>query len=107
MNAQAKLTTIWKALNVQDHPFNLKMPEINIEDKVSRSKTNGQIPTQGYSNLTKSTFISDSILAWNKAPEDIKKCKSLSGAKTLIKKFAQTLPGKKNIWNLFPVTQSK
>ena len=63
INAQAKLTEIFKALHIQDHPSSLKMPEINIEDRLSRSKTNGQIPAPGYSNLTKSTFISDSILA--------------------------------------------
>ena len=58
----------------------------------SRSKTHGLIPIPGVSDLTRSTFTSDSIKAWNKATENIKMSKTLSGAKALIKKFVQTLP---------------
>ena len=39
-----------------------------------------------------SAFINDATRAWNKAPPNIKLCKSILSAKKAIKAFIKTLP---------------
>ena len=41
INAQIKLTEVWKAVNDQDHPFKLSKPSTNNVKNVTRSLTNG------------------------------------------------------------------
>ena len=72
INAQIKLTEIWKACNDVDHPFKIEKKTVNIEEQVTRAMTDGSLKSDALSKVTKSTFINDSITAWNTSPMDIK-----------------------------------
>ena len=58
----------------------------------TRAVTNGKLQEIGVSNTAKNTFYNDGVQAWNKIPENIKKCKTIWSAKKAIKKFVKTLP---------------
>ena len=93
MNAQVKLTEVWKALNNKDIPLNLNLPSIDPELRVSRSASNGRLKIcNGKTEASQSTFLNDSKRVWNEAPQAIRDCKSIFTAKTEIKKFVKTIP---------------
>ena len=92
LNAQIKLTQIWKAVKDADHPFKIVVPSPNPDQRVSRGQEAGYIKSKALSNITKKTFINDSIKAWNRAPNDLKNKANIYGAKAAIKKFVKTLP---------------
>ena len=92
LNAQIKLTEIWKAMKDEDHPFKVKPTPISPEERTSRGQAAGYIQSKARSNVTKETFINDSIKAWNRAPNEIKNTVSIHGAKATIKKFVKTIP---------------
>ena len=97
LNAQIKLTEMWKAIQDEDHPFKIRKPVIIEGDlievsRVSRAQRAGMLDSKAFSKITKDTFKNDCIKAWSKAPSELKNSKCLSGAKTLIKKFVLTLP---------------
>ena len=92
INAQIKLTEIWKAVRDEEHPFKIKLPKINMDDRISRGKLSGYLKNDALSNVTKKTFINDSVKAWNLAPNDIKSANSIYGAKVAIKQFVKTIP---------------
>ena len=92
INAQMKLSEMWKAVNDEDHPFNLIKKESGPNVRSMRSITNEILPVQSFSELSKNTFINDSVKAWNLAPLKIKSCNSYASAKTEIKKFIKTIP---------------
>ena len=84
INAQAKLTEIWKILNVQKQ--NREGPML------SRAASRGDLLVKGKTELRQSTFINDASKIWNNAPLTIKQSKTISSAKIEIKKFVKTLP---------------
>ena len=43
MNAQIKLTEVWKASHNKNSPLNIEMPIINPEHRSARSKANGRL----------------------------------------------------------------
>ena len=90
MNAQIKLTEVWKALHNKNSPLNIKIPIFNPEHQSARSKGNGRLINKVFSNGTKLTFLHDSKKNWNCAPENIRKCEYLHTAKLEIKKFIKT-----------------
>ena len=90
LNAQIKLTEIWKALSDKDHPFKISKPVVDEDERVSRALRAGNINLTAFSKVTKDTFINDSIKAWNNAPLELKNNLCLSGAKISIKKFVMT-----------------
>ena len=92
LNAQIKLTEIWKAVNDEDHPFKLVKKTINNDTRVTRGMTDGSLKCDALSNFTKNTFINDSIKAWNKSPMDLKNSLSVNGVKKAIKSFVKLLP---------------
>ena len=92
LNAQIKLTEIWKAVKDENHPFKIQIPLTNPEERVSRGQAAGYIKTKALSNVTKKTFINDSIKAWNCAPNELKNTANIYGAKAAIKIFVKTLP---------------
>ena len=92
INAQIKLSEMWKAVKDGDHPFNLVKKESGPNVRSMRSITNEVLPTQSFSELSKKTFINDGIKAWNKAPAKIKDCITYASAKNEIKKFVKTIP---------------
>ena len=92
INAQMKLSEMWKAVNDEDHPFNLVRREIGQNFRSMRSISNKMLPVQSFSELSKNTFINDGIKAWNLATPKIKMCMTYASAKTEIKKFVKSLP---------------
>ena len=92
LNAQIKLTEIWKAVNDEAHLFKIEVPKINLDERVSRGQLAGYIKSKALSNITKKTFINDSVKVWNIAPNSLKIQTSIYGAKSDIKQFVKTLP---------------
>ena len=92
INAQIKLSEMWKAVKDEDHPFNLEKKESGPDIRSMRSITNEVLPVKSFSERSKNTFINDGIVAWNQAPVKIKECNSFVTAKNEIKKFVRTLP---------------
>ena len=92
LNAQIKLTEIWKAVNDEAHPFKIEVPKINLDERVSRGQLAGYIKSKASSNITKKTFINDSVKARNLKPNSLKMQTSIYGAKSDIKQFVKTLP---------------
>ena len=68
LNAQIKLTEIWKAVKDRDHPFKIPVTTINNDERITRGLAVGYIKSNALSNIIKRTFINDSIKAWNLAP---------------------------------------
>ena len=91
-NVQIKLTEIWKAVKDESHPFKIEVPRVNPEERVSRGQVAGYIKSKALTNITKKTFINDSVKAWNQAPLSIKMQTNIHGAKNAIKQFVKTLP---------------
>ena len=92
INAQMKLSEMWKAVNEENHPFELIKQESGANVRSMRSVTNEMLPDQSFSELSKNTFINDGIKAWNRAPSNIKLCKTHASAKAEIKKFVKSKP---------------
>ena len=93
MNAQIKLTEIWKAINLSGTPLNISVPTNDPNARGSRSTTNGRLQIcKGKSTLSQSSFLNDGKRVWNAAPETIGKCSTLQSAKAEIKKYVKTLP---------------
>ena len=92
INAQIKLSEMWKAVKDEDHPFNLEKRETGPNIRSMRSISNEMLPVQSFSELSKNTFINDGIKAWNLAPAKIKDCLTYASAKNEIKKFVKTIP---------------
>ena len=90
INAQIKLTEIWKAFNDVDHPFKIKKNPVNVEERVTRAMTEGLLKSDALSKVAKTTFINDSITAWNKSPMDIKKLYQSAWSKNCHQKFCET-----------------
>ena len=92
INAQVKLTEMWKASNLDNYPTKLFKKEINDDNRLTRSTVRGDIVLQGKSDLCNASFILDASKNWNLAPQAIKNSPSISMAKKEIKKFVITLP---------------
>ena len=61
MNAQIKLTEVWKAINLKSTPLNITLPSVDQNSKSSRSMTNGRLQiSKGKSLNSQSLFINDS-----------------------------------------------
>ena len=92
INAQIKLLEMWKAVNDEDHPFNISKREIGPDTRAMRSISNEVLTVLSFSKLPKQTFINDGIKAWNNALLCIKSCITYASAKVQIKKFVKTIP---------------
>ena len=92
LNAQIKLTELWKAVNDDDHPFKISRISDDTNRNVTRASANGTLKSMAHSIVTQKTFINDGIKAWNRAPQNIKNCKTFTSAKCAIKEFVQNLP---------------
>ena len=92
INAQVKLTEMWKATNVSYYPIPLDKKAFNDDSRLTRSITRGDIVLQGRSELCNSSFMFDASKIWNNAPSSIKECNSIYKAKKEIKKFVSLLP---------------
>ena len=94
LNAQIKLSEVWKSLNLQNYPTQWELVTNNEEFSARnlRSADKSLLKTVGRSKIAESTFINDAAKIWNEAPLEIKNCKSLFTAKKEIKKYIKTLP---------------
>ena len=94
INAQIKLTEIWKAVNNVECPLNIiKMKDVLPERPLrSKNETENNLLEIGLSEISKKTFINDGVRLWNSCPSVIKQSKSLFTAKKEIKKFVINLP---------------
>ena len=92
INAQAKLTEAWKITHHDNYPIKWSKNVSGESQRTTRSVTTERIIEVGKSKLSLATCKSDSIRAWNKAPEAIKNAKTLTQAKKERKKFILTLP---------------
>ena len=90
LNAQIKLTEVWKALNLSSSPLNVSCPVLVPDARAMRSVSNNKLVETGCTNSASNSFISDGKKVWNNAPISITLCKSLFSAKVEISKFVQT-----------------
>ena len=92
LNAQAKLLEVWKALNVEDYPLQIKIQRAPETGTTTRASTKGRPMEMGRSSLTQNSSTSDAIRIWNLAPVSVTECVTLYQAKKAIKTFARLLP---------------
>ena len=92
MNAQIKLTEIWKAMNQQNCPLKITRASINESERNTRSITAWKLIEKGKTELLQSTYINDGSKFWNMSPNEVTKSPSLWSAKKAIKAFVKTLP---------------
>ena len=92
INAQIKLTEVWKSQNLKAYPIKwIKRSEVQKRTGLKNSNKPDLVIT-GKSNIQSLTFINDAGLLWNRAPTNIKDCKTLISAKKLIKQYVLSLP---------------
>ena len=92
INAQIKLTEMWKASNMINYPIILERKITNDGHRSTRSNLRGDIVLQGKNALCHSSFLFDASKNWNKTPTAIKDCTTLYKAKKEIKKYVSSLP---------------
>ena len=78
INAQIKLTEVWKANNDTNHP--LKFEKV-INNCSTRAMTNGNVVEFGNTELVQSSFLGDASKAWSLAFSEIKNCSTIWAAK--------------------------
>ena len=88
MNAQVKLTEMWKSVNYNNYPLNIGKLKPACNGRESRGVTTGKLMEP----KTLNTFIGNATRLWNNAPRSIKDSKSISTAKKAIKSFCLSLP---------------
>ena len=92
INAQIKLTEVWKAVNDPNHPLKIeKLCHVNA-NCVTRAVKNQDLKEFGKSSIVQSTFLSDACKVWNNCPKNIKDCETIWSAKKAIKAYVSTLP---------------
>ena len=91
INAQIKITEVWKAVQDSSHPMKIKAVS-HGNPCVTRAVTKGDLVEPGKSEIVQSTYLSDASKARNNFPETVKTSKTLWSAKQAIRKFVETLP---------------
>ena len=92
INAQVKLTEMWKAHNVENYPLKLEKKLYDPELMVTRAASAGALIEKGFTSISSKTFKNDAIRVWNKCPQIIKDSATIYTAKKMIKEFVLTLP---------------
>ena len=94
INAQIKLTEIWKAVNNDNGPIKVTKMKDVLPERALRSKMESvnNLLEERASDHSKKTFLYDAIRLWNRCPIEIKQSVSLNTAKKEIKKFVVNLP---------------
>ena len=92
LNAQIKITEIWKAVHKVNYPIEVNKYTLNATERLSRTKTSDKLLISGHSDLQKSTFKNDAIMLWNNCLDSITKCTSLIAAKKAIRCYTKCLP---------------
>ena len=92
MNAQVKLTEMWKSIYIVNYPIKTDLLENHSDGMNTRARNAGLLREMKVSFRGQKTFTNDAIHIWNCAPSAIKDCTSLFGAKKTIKAFVALLP---------------
>ena len=92
INAQIKLNEMWKSVNISNYPIVTNAVSRIEEVAQTRAVSSGQLIEERVTNLSERSFIHDAMHIWNKAPSNIKECKSYSSAKKAIKMYVLNLP---------------
>ena len=92
INAQIKITEVWKAMQDNLHTLKIKKVSHGNNPCITRAVTKGDLVEFGKTEIVQSTYLSDASKAWNICPDSVKLCKSLWPAKVAIRKFVETLP---------------
>ena len=92
MQAQIKLTELWKVMNTDNNPLNFTHQTPAENGRETRAVSNKILVQNKASTLSQDTFVYDATKTWNNAPECIKHAKSLYSAKCEIKKYCASLP---------------
>ena len=90
--AQVKLVELWKALNIEDYPLEIKQQSATDGKMTTRASEKGRPIEVGMSKLTKNASVSDAVRIWNAAPTDITGAETLYQAKNAIKNYVRSLP---------------
>ena len=92
LNAQVKLLEIWKALNLEDYPLQIKQQSAPPTGMSTRADSKGKVIEISRSNLSRNCSVSDSIRVWNLAPDSVTGAKSGVIAKKAIQDYVKNLP---------------
>ena len=92
MNAQVKITEMWKAKNINNYPLIIEFQSTLEGNRATRASARGDLVIECKSDLSKAAFINDAAKIWNNSPMHIKECKSLYSAKIELKKYVLSLP---------------
>ena len=92
LQAQVKLTELWKAVNSENNPLKFTYQTPAENGRVTRAVSYKKLVQTKGSTLTNDSFIYDATKLWNLAPESIKMSSSLLSAKAEIKKNCISLP---------------
>ena len=92
MNAQIKLSEMWKSVHINNYPIKTAMIQRSEDSMNTRAVSTGVLVEARLSGLSQKTFLNDAIHIWNLAPSDLKRCPSIFSAKKSIKTFVSTLP---------------
>ena len=76
VNAQVKLTEIWKSRNIENYPIYSQRLNYNPESRGTRASNRGDLVTEASTVKSQATFLNDAIKIWNTAPINIKNCKT-------------------------------
>ena len=92
LNAQIKITEIWKAVHKDNYPIEVKKYILEADERILRSKISDKLLVKGHSDLMKSSYKNDAIKLWNNCPDSITKCTSVYSAKKAIKTCVKNFP---------------
>ena len=82
INAQIKLTEVWKSLNLKDYPTQWTNRNELQKNRFKNIKKT-EIVIKGTSHTQSLTFMNDAAKFWNDAPRNIIECKTQISAKKL------------------------
>ena len=92
MNAQIKLSEMWKSIHLKNYPIETTLLECQNEGTNTRARSAGLLKESKVTNKSQKTFVNDAIHIWNLAPSSIRDSTSLCSAKKAIKDFVCSLP---------------
>ena len=92
INAQIKLTEVWKSTNNAAYPTKWTCRKDVLLRTGLKDKNKPDLVITGKTHLQSMSFINDAAKIWNEAPLNIKESKTLITAKKYIKLFVKTLP---------------
>ena len=82
INAQIKLTEVWKSINVNSYPIQWSKRNDVIKRPGLKDSNKPDLVITGYSIIQSQTFFNDAARVWNSAPDDIKRASHWAQQKT-------------------------